>query len=449
MLYLDLMEVVFRRLLACLLVCSVTATVIDAQEKPNSPVLKSYRPPPDSVHIAQSDVVAQIIQAFLTSRKANAGDPIAQLEIGLRYLVGRGVERDTAKAALWIKKAADQDFLTARFDYAILAYHGWGTPWDPFASYREFKACAEEGLPEAQYVLSQFLRENLVVPRDDATAGDWLQRAADGGYAPAKDALEAFRREQVRRDTAHESRQQLVYVEFGSDDASPDENKRLLKEAIASASPEVRSALGLARYIDGDLALDSSALAALRVSADAGVPEALTVLGRCYEEGVEVPRDPVRAAMEYARAVRLDFPRASALLWRTVHDDRFLPLLRERAGREDPDARYVWAMLVSLGFDGFLTPQQALQFLVDASRQRHVPSLIELGLWYYSGRWVTRDREKGLALWRDAVACGSREAALRCAVDAVRSDDDSVQTAMGVLQRGAAEGAVLADVALG
>ncbi len=102
----------------------------------DSPVFRSYRPPPEAPPVQESDALRQIWFAFLAARKANAGDAKAQQELAVRHLYGKGVERDTVKAAYWMQKAADQGMITAKFDVAILAFHGWGMPWDPFLSYR-------------------------------------------------------------------------------------------------------------------------------------------------------------------------------------------------------------------------------------------------------------------------------------------------------------------------
>jgi len=48
------------------------------------------------------------------------GDVLAQHELGIRYLIGRGAAPDTAKAAYWIKKAADQNYGPALFDMGII-----------------------------------------------------------------------------------------------------------------------------------------------------------------------------------------------------------------------------------------------------------------------------------------------------------------------------------------
>ena len=114
-----------------LLVSGGTASRFYAQQKTESPVFKSYRPPLPP-RLEPSNNAAEIFQAFLTARKANAGDAVAQLELGNRYMVARGVEADTTKAAYWFGMAAAQGVTVAKYNLAILSYTGWGVSWKPF-----------------------------------------------------------------------------------------------------------------------------------------------------------------------------------------------------------------------------------------------------------------------------------------------------------------------------
>ena len=174
------------------------------QKLPESPVFKrrALTAPP---LILPSDALFEIWQAFLVSRKANAGDPIAQQELGVRYLLGRGVEADSSRAAYWFFKAAEQNMVSSRFNLGILLYHGWGISWNPFESYRAFLISAEAGMHEAEFVVGLHYTENLVVPRDYAAALSWVRRSAEGGYQPAKEVLPELERAAARRSEKERS----------------------------------------------------------------------------------------------------------------------------------------------------------------------------------------------------------------------------------------------------
>lgn len=84
--------------------------------------------------------------------RAHQGEAVAQVELGLRYLTGQGLDPDEQQALAWMARAAAQ------------------------------------GHPIAQYQLGSFY--TLERPtRDDQKASAWLQKAAVQGYAPAQFSL--------------------------------------------------------------------------------------------------------------------------------------------------------------------------------------------------------------------------------------------------------------------
>jgi TPR repeat protein len=93
------------------------------------------------------------------------------------------------KAAQWMKKAADQDYILAKFNYGIFLNNGWGVDWNPFAAYRYFQFAADKEMREGEYVLGLFYTDNLVVPKNYPLAYEWIKKSADQNYDPAKDVL--------------------------------------------------------------------------------------------------------------------------------------------------------------------------------------------------------------------------------------------------------------------
>ena len=148
------------------LVISVSSFSIHAQEHSDSPVYKNYRNPSPSAQLKRSDIDYNLMHIFMLERKAYGGDVAAQHELGLRYLLGEGVEADTLKGAFWIRRAAEQNSADAQYNLGILEFNGMGIPWNPFDAYKLFLAAAQHGMGESQYILSMFLTENLVVPRN-------------------------------------------------------------------------------------------------------------------------------------------------------------------------------------------------------------------------------------------------------------------------------------------
>ena len=455
------------------LVISVSSFGIHAQDRSDSPVYKNYRNPSPSAQLKRSDIDYNLMHIFMLERKAYGGDVAAQHELGLRYLLGEGVAADTLKGAFWIKRAAEQNSADAEYNLGILEFNGMGLPWNPFDAYKLFKGAATQGMAEAQYILSMFLTENLVVPRNWEDAYQWLKKASDAGYAPAKEAVSDFEARglgikhdepSAKTDTSSSKKkppvkQTLGFVFLDSEpDTTTQSDATLLKDALREATPQLKRSLGLSKETTKTLDLDTASMRALYEAAEEGSPEALTILGRSYERGINVKRDPVIAAMYYIRAIRMSSPRAPGLLARLIEQKGFFELIKLRVGQHDGDAEFAWAAMNALKIDylmsqkeGFITDKQALEFLTRAASANHIQAMIELGLCYYSGRWVQEDRRQAMVLWAKASAMGSREARLRIAALSVRTETNAKTLAATIaeLEQAAQKGSVLAQVALG
>lgn len=410
------------------------------QDSTNSSVFKDYKPPGPTQLIRPSELTYQLWEGFILVRRANDGDPAAEHELGLRYFLGKGFPADTVRAAYWIRKAADQNMSIAQYNLGVFLNNGWGVEWNPFEAYRLCEAAAARNLPEAEFALGLFYTDNLVVPRDWAKAYRLVKAAADAKYEPAHQLLLQFidKGITVPGDTAtteaaaHDSSSpgavqslEPVYLDFGRDTVSHVDDLTLLNEAFHEGSGEFRKALGVSQIFENGAENDSTGISMIEQSANMGSPEALAVLGRCYERGIGVPRDRILAAEQYLRAARMDSRRAPALLWRLVQEKGFPEEVESRTKKGDNDAAFVWAGLTELGLDQRIMDDQAFNLLVVAADHDNIPSLIELGRCYYTGQWTTRNPSLGARCWRRAARDGSRDAEIRLAAAAVLADSSA------------------------
>jgi hypothetical protein len=209
----------------------------------------------------------------------------------------------------------------------------------------------------------------------------------------------------------------------------------------------------MAGMIDNHTAVDSAKFSAVTSAANAGSPEALALLGRICEDS-----DRVAAGALYIRALRLESRQAGRLLLHLLEQKEFITALRTRSSAEDTVADFVWAGLMALGLDmqlmqqqAYITPKQALSMLQRSAQRGYPPAMVELGLDLYSGRWSATDRERALALWREAARTGSGEAGIRLAITTLRESRDTteVRRALEVVRAGADAGSLLAELALG
>ena len=113
-------------------------------------------------------------------KKAKKGDTVAQYEVGICYLEGKGVAQDYKKATKWLKKSMDQGNEDARAkfyscyskDLEILAYY-----FDDI---------------EAQYGLGLAYLNGTGVAVDKEAAAEWFYKAKNNGHKEARDKYYSF-----------------------------------------------------------------------------------------------------------------------------------------------------------------------------------------------------------------------------------------------------------------
>ncbi|MFH0988746.1 MAG: hypothetical protein V1799_01880 [bacterium] len=458
--------------------CWLVSSLLTAQQSDN-PLYRDYRAPsPSSFLLRRGDLSYNLLQLFLLERKANAGDFLAQHELGLRYLLGEGVGADTVKAAYWISRASMGNFNEAKYNYGILLFNGIGLEWNPFEAYRQFRVCAEGGMPEAQFFQAMILTENFVVQQNWESAYSLLKQSAAKGNTSAQAAVKDFEARglgvpssQRAVDTSKQRKMQqapkalgFVFIDQQAD-TSNQNNPALLAEALRDASPGLLRSLGVAQPSRRPSAREGAEkkqetpvidLTLIQQAAEEGSPEALLILARSYEQGIGVKKSFLQAAVYYLRAIRMSSLRAPGALAHMMEQEAFYSELKSHVDAQDPDAQFVWASLVAYQLDyplakekAYITEPQALELLEKAASKLHVQSLLELGLCYYSGRWTPEDREKAIRLWKQAAGLGNREAVLRLATLATRSLIEAERNSAVVLLSHAAQGgSILAQVAL-
>lgn len=457
------------------LLATVSAIGAESGDHTKSVVLKDRSQQVNLFYLKVDNSMDRIWDEFMLVKRANSGDPDAEHELGIRYLTGNGFARDTARAALWIRKAAEQDLVPARYNYGILLNNGLGVGWDPYAAYKNFRYAAEHGLAEGEYAYGLLLTDNLTVPRNYSEAYRWLKMAADSGYKPAGDVLAEFKARGIKvakdlqsepatgagskRDSARsEPNGQAVsapvhpvFLDFDADSVSEPDDKMLVQDALLENHPRPDSTAINQSSGDLDSLLSPSTQRVLRDAAEAGSPEALTFIGRMYDRGMKVKRNPVTASVYYLRAIRSESPWASLLLWNLTRKIEYFPSLKAHVEQKDPAAFFIWAELADLGFDRQLTEEQAMGFLEQAAAMDYPEALVELGVRYYRADHGSRDREQAVELLKRAQQLGNREAKLRLCVIKLNSEKPAPEDSsiVAVFRQAAADGSVLAEAMLG
>ncbi len=236
-----LLSRIYIGILFIILILGIAPSSAQDQEGNKSPVYKEKYRFNGVPLILFSGFDAQIVQVFQLMRDANAGKALAQHELAIRYLLGRGLPPDTPKAVYWMMKAAQQDLPLAHYNIGIMHIQGIGVPWNPFEAFIHFRSAADEEIPEALFMMGVMYSEDFVVPRSWPKTFSYIKQSAEFGLSDAKDALKELRRrgvdsvgerEKIASDkkkqpnngsalaARSDSTTQLVFIDFHTDTTS-------------------------------------------------------------------------------------------------------------------------------------------------------------------------------------------------------------------------------------
>jgi uncharacterized protein len=115
--------------------------------------------------------------------KEDTGSMKAQRDKGDMYFLGQGVPQDSAEAARWYRKAADQGDAISEYILGVLYDEGQGVTQDYAEAARWFRKAADQGDADAQFRLGDTYRQGQGVPKDSAEAARWFRKAANQGNA--------------------------------------------------------------------------------------------------------------------------------------------------------------------------------------------------------------------------------------------------------------------------
>lgn len=125
--------------------------------------------------------------SFWYAQAAEAGDPVAQFKYGLMLMSGLYAERDPERGRALMKAAADAGNATAQFNYGQILVDQKPGNDGLLAALPYFENAAVQGIPDAQYALSQiYLNASGIAEEKREAARDWLRRAAQAGYDTAQ-----------------------------------------------------------------------------------------------------------------------------------------------------------------------------------------------------------------------------------------------------------------------
>ena len=125
-------------------------------------------------------------------------------------------------------------------------------------------------------------------------------------------------------------------------------------------------------------------------------------------------------------------------------------LISEVKTKKNPDAMFTLYGLSTLELYNQISKEEADNLLIIASKQNHLPSIIELANNYYTGKSKGGNVRTGLDLWKQAAQNGSIQAKIRLAAanvfDAISVE--SLAKSIQTLKEASKLGSVLAQISL-
>ena len=122
-------------------------------------------------------------------QSATAGDLDAQYHLALCYREGAGTPTNPTEAASWLKRSADQGHADAACGLADMYRTGEGVEKNPREAVNLYLKAAQRNSLDAQWQLAQIYRDGAVVPKDTDKAITWLKKLAAAKHAEAQTAL--------------------------------------------------------------------------------------------------------------------------------------------------------------------------------------------------------------------------------------------------------------------
>ena len=98
------------------------------------------------------------------------------------------------KAAANYKAAAENNLPEAQYRYANMLMTGMGVTVNPEEAFIWYKKAAKNGISEAQFVLGEYYRNGRIVNKNLKKAKKWYKLALENGYEPAEMRLNQLKK---------------------------------------------------------------------------------------------------------------------------------------------------------------------------------------------------------------------------------------------------------------
>lgn len=256
--------------------------------------------------IAQTASVATDKGIDTLKKEALSGNVASQIELGARYLDGRGVKEDLTESCKWYKMASDTDDADGLCSYGCMLIYGRGCKQDQKKAKELFERASKKGSALGNYQLGVVYEQGLGVPIDNQKAFDLYQKAAAGGINHAMNNLASMKAKGLLKT-----------------DWTPED---MYKKAAQKGSVTAEYNLGML-YLDGDQVQKNEKLAVewLRKAAQHGHMEAQNNLGVVLVTGGEgVPVNTIEGISWLKKAATVGDEMAKRALSKIYRDGKLV-----------------------------------------------------------------------------------------------------------------------------
>lgn len=110
--------------------------------------------------------------------EAELGDVFAQNNLGQRYYLGNGVEKNYIEAFKWLMKAAEKGHAHSQKTLGYMFEHGLGVQTNYKEAIKFYRSAADQGYAKAQFNLGLMFRRGRGEPKDYTKSVYWFKKAA-------------------------------------------------------------------------------------------------------------------------------------------------------------------------------------------------------------------------------------------------------------------------------
>lgn len=409
----NLTKITLFQILVCLTVFSVPLTFADDATKQTNQTSEPAAPIPTAV--------------VWYMEMAKSGDADAQYNLGSVYETGFGVKADILEAVDWYKKAADQDHQLAQLKLGILYVLGDGVRQSIIKGTNWIHSASENGNKFAGELYARVLSPDVIL---DTTADEIIRKVRpfiDLGETKSIAKLDAILTRQKKKAKQKEP-------ELAERFTGPDKNTLGKEIKVRNEVPEF-----LVDKNNTSRSLEDDNLAFLQREANAGNLEAQYQLGRMYDIGDKLERDPQKAITWYTSAANQGYDEAQyrlALIYlygmgTTRNIRKGEDLLTQAAKQNHPVAREMLPIYLA-NKSGNSSTSIALSWYLEKVVEGDPDGSFGVGHMYENGWGLNPNEGEAKKWYATARSSGSGGAAKRLrqikAVSASNAPDPSVES---------------------